>query len=183
VTPAAADSAAVDTAAIWDALAADLRAWLRRRVGAEAAEDLLQEVFVRVHAHRGELRDEDRVGAWVFRIARSVLVDHLRKQRAADPLEDVAEAADPGDDRDHDSPERALGGWLSRMIATLPPIYREALELTELHGLPYSSLKARVQRGRARLEKSLRRCCEIELDRTGRVIDYRSRGAGSCCPQ
>jgi RNA polymerase sigma-70 factor (ECF subfamily) len=191
VIPAAADSV-VDTASIWDALAHDLRGYLRRRVG-DAADDLLQEVFVRVQAHRGQLRDDERVGAWVFQIARRVVVDHHRATRRLDPLDEASREAPAADDDQEDSPEHVLGLWLSHMIRTLPPIYREALELTELRGmsqreaavalgLPYSSLKARVQRGRARLEKLLRRCCEVELDRSGRVVDYRSRGAGSCCP-
>ena len=94
---------------------------------------------------------------------------------------------------------RQLGLWLAATIQTLPEPYREALTLVELEGLTqreaaerlgisHSGLKSRVQRGRALLRRALVRCCDVELDRAGRLIDYRERapkcgdGGGSCCP-
>ena len=73
------------TEAIWTHLSADLRRFIRRRVSDDhAADDLLQETFVRVHRNLGTLQEADRLAAWVYRIARNVIHDHHRKAANAD---------------------------------------------------------------------------------------------------
>ena len=73
------------TEAIWTHLSADLRRFIRRRVPDDhAADDLLQETFVRVHRNIGTLQEADRLAAWVYRIARNVIHDHHRKATNAD---------------------------------------------------------------------------------------------------
>lgn len=195
MTPDAASSHPTpDTAALWGALVADLRRFVRGRVGDPAvADDIVQDVFVRVHEQRHTLREQDRVEAWVYRIARNAVTDHHRSHRPPSRLpEDGGIPAPPPDPHDDDAPERVLGAWLRLMIHALPPVYREALELTELQGisqreaarrlgLSYSGLKSRVQRGRAQLRQMLDRCCEVALDARGRVIDYRCRAPDECC--
>ena len=67
------------TEAIWTRLSADLRRFIRRRVADDhAAADLLQETFVRVHRSVGTLQEEDRLAAWVYRIARNVIHGYHR---------------------------------------------------------------------------------------------------------
>ena len=76
------------------------------------------------------------------------------------------------------------------MIESLPEHYRQALMLSEIkgmtqkevavrEGLSLSGAKARVQRGRAMLKKTLLACCDFEFDRKGNVIDYNGKD-GSC---
>ena len=68
------------TEAVWSHLSSDLRRFVRRRVSDDhAADDLLQETFVRVHRNLGTLHEADRLAAWVYRIARNVIHDHHRK--------------------------------------------------------------------------------------------------------
>jgi ATP-dependent DNA helicase RecG len=83
------------TDAIWAHLSADLRRFIRRRVSDEhAADDLLQETFVRVHRNLSAVQETDRLAAWVYRIARNVIHDHHRATTNLAPLTDdpVAEA-------------------------------------------------------------------------------------------
>jgi RNA polymerase sigma-70 factor, ECF subfamily len=179
----------IQTEQVWQHLAADVRRYLERRVDPASVDDLVQEVFVRLHDRRAELRATDRVAPWVFRIARSVAVDHLRRRRS--PAELPPDLSDDSGEDDDNLPERILGAWLRTMIDTLPEPYREAVRLVDLEGhsqreiaerlgLSYSGLKSRVQRGRAQLRAVLLRCCDVELDGRGRVIDWHRRG-GDCC--
>ena len=46
-------------------------------------------------------------------------------------------------------------------------------------GISYSTLKSRVQRGRLKLRELFEQCCHMDLDRQGRVIEYRTR-TGQC---
>ena len=73
------------------------------------------------------------------------------------------------------------------MIRTLPARYAEALLLTDIDGLTQaaaaerlglslSGMKSRVQRGRRLLKQTLLRCCAVELDRRGGVVDSYPRG-------
>lgn len=180
----------VTTEDVWTSLRAELFSFLRKRVRDEhEAEDLLQEVFVRVHDRLADLQRDDRVGAWVWRIARNVLVDHRRAERPSEPLE----PDDVADREDAEPNENALvEGWLRESIALLPPDYRRALELAEVQGLPQarvaelcglslSGAKSRVQRGRALLLRTVLDCCHLELDRRGNVLAHRPRQGRCTC--
>ena len=48
-----------------------------------AAEDLVQDVFVRMLRYRGTYRDDGKFETWMFRIARNARADHFRRQGAA----------------------------------------------------------------------------------------------------
>ncbi|MGQ0555830.1 MAG: sigma factor-like helix-turn-helix DNA-binding protein [Nitrospiraceae bacterium] len=78
------------------------------------------------------------------------------------------------------------------MIQRLSPDHRDAITLVEIKGMtqqaaatqmgiPLSSMKSRVQRGRKHLKHMLDDCCCIELDRRGGVVDYRPRTT-DCAP-
>ncbi|MEZ4384546.1 MAG: RNA polymerase sigma factor SigZ [Nannocystaceae bacterium] len=199
----------VDAEALFRDFAGALRGFLRARTADDAtADDLVQEVFLKIHRSAGELRDGDRVGGWVFQIARNVLADHYRRgdgrperRNHADAALHLERAVDEAADLEAEgaaAQNRQLGLWLAATIQALPEPYREALTLVELEGLSqreaaerlgisHSGLKSRVQRGRAQLRRALARCCDVELDRAGRLIDYRERapscgGDGPCCP-
>jgi RNA polymerase sigma-70 factor (ECF subfamily) len=171
------------TEAIWKLLGADLRAFIRSKVADDsAADDLLQETFVRVHRHLPALQDTERVAAWVYQIARNVVRDHHRAAvAAAVPLADE-DPAEPCDDPRGGVRCRA-GKWLDELVAALPDGYREAVQLSEIEGLTQqevadrlglslSGAKSRVQRGRAMLRGVLDGCCRFELDARGNVTDY-----------
>ena len=171
------------TEAVWSHLSADLRRFIRRRVPDDhAADDLLQETFVRVHRHIGTLQESDRVAAWVYRIARNVVHDHHRKPTDATIALGDADPVDEADDRSAPAGCGACG-WLDEMVRSLPDGYREAVQLAEVEGLPQqavadrlglslSGAKSRIQRGRAMLREVLERCCHFELDGRGNVTDY-----------
>jgi RNA polymerase sigma-70 factor (ECF subfamily) len=141
-----------------------------------------------MHERREQLREDDRVEAWAYRIARNVLVDHHRRARPSEPLPELPELSEPPPEPTNDAP-RVLGAWLRGQVERLPAPYRETLELTELRGLsqreaaatlglPYSTLKSRVQRGRELLHAELLSCCTVELDARGRVTGYMTPTAG-----
>lgn len=172
----------VATEALWVELSADLRRWFGRRVrNPEQAEDLLQETFLRIHARGDQLRDQERVLGWVYRIANSVLIDHVRRQR---PTGEPVELAVPALPAEPD-PAQTIASWLPLFIAQLPELYRQPLWLSEMEGLSQaevavqlglspSGARSRVQRGRAMLRDALLACCDIVRE-GGDFIDYRLR--------
>ncbi len=165
-----------------------LRQFMRNRVGEEHADDLVQDVFLRMHEHSDGLRDEDRVAAWAYRIARNVVIDHYRSRprRALETPSLEAAALDSESLEPTGNQNEIVAGWLRPMLFLLPDAYAEALEAVELEGLTHkeyaeraglslSGAKSRTQRARAMLEGIVRACCDLEQDARGNVIDFERR--------
>lgn len=164
-----------------------LRQFMRNRVGEQHADDLVQDVFLRMQEHADALRDEDRLAAWAFRIARNVVVDHYRgRARGLEPLPNEAALADLASPDLTDNQNEIVAGWLRPMLFLLPDMYAEAVEAVELEGLTHkeyaeragislSGAKSRTQRARAMLEGIVRACCNLEQDARGNVIDFERR--------
>src|SRR5215208_7225328 len=65
-------------------LHARLRRFIRTRIGdAHAADDVAQEVLLRLHRHIGTVRSEERLDAFAYRIARNATVDYYRARASA----------------------------------------------------------------------------------------------------
>ena len=174
-------------------LQARVLAFVSRRVRSrEDAEDIAQEVMLRIHRHSAELERVDRMGAWVNRIAANAIADHYRRparrELASGQATDVPEVAiEPSlaaVDDSADDVRRELAACLSPLIERLPPLYRQALEVTEFGGLSQVDgagqlalsvfgMKARVQRARRQLRNRLLECCHVELDRRRSVTEIR----------
>jgi RNA polymerase sigma-70 factor (ECF subfamily) len=185
----------VETEALWSELRTRLLSFLRRRVATpEDAEDLLQEVFSRIHENASALGEVESVTGWVYRTAGNAVTDYYRRRGAfARATEALATGPLPVSEGEDSAAEEELARCLRPLIATLPSTYGQALELTELEGktqgeaaaalgLSLSGMKSRVQRGRTKLKEILLDCCHVEIDRRGGVAGYepRNRGAGPC---
>jgi len=178
---------------VWVDFGDALRTFVGRRVAdPHQAEDLVSEIVVRVHRHLDTLDDQDRLTAWVFRIARNVIKDHYKAMgrrrvvldAAPEPPEPAA-GADAWVD-DQEAILRELAVCLRPLLTELPDDYRRAVELTDLGGLTQaeaaelehvslSGMKSRVQRGRRQLAGLLRDCCTPTLDSRGVPVDFRPR--------
>jgi len=171
----------------------DVRRMVQRRVeDPSIQDDLVQEVLLRVHSRADQLRDDERVAGWVRRIAFNVVTDHYRRRPPAEPLPPVMVAPEP----EEDDGRALLAAWVAATVSRLPEHHREVLTLTELQGLTQRetaarlglsvpAVKARVRRGRAALLERLERCCDLELDHRGVLVDYTPRSsctASTCCP-
>jgi RNA polymerase sigma-70 factor (ECF subfamily) len=172
------------TEAVWQELRAPLQQFFRRRLADEtAADDLVQETFLRLHNHMDQLGHHERLVPWVYRIAQHILVDYYRQvHRLGANAPGLAEtSAEAPASQANDNTE--IGHWLTQMVQHLPEPYREAVQLVDLEGLTQqaasarlhlsvSGMKSRVQRGRAKLKQMLLRCCHLELDSHGNVVHY-----------
>jgi RNA polymerase sigma-70 factor (ECF subfamily) len=177
-----------------------LRAFVAARVADQAdADDILQEVFLRIHRRLNSLERADRLQAWVYQITRNAIIDHYRapsvrrEVTAGGPAElDSLEHWTAPLAEEGDSPElRELSACLRPMIDRLPSSYRQAIQLTELDGIrqnvaaaqlgmSVSGMKSRVQRARQQLKEMVLACCHIELDQRGGIVDYRLLPGQSC---
>lgn len=173
---------------IYGTLGGRLKQFIRAHVPDDVtAEDLLQEVFLRIHRGLPKLHDQSRLESWVFQIARHAIIDTYRSSRLTRPLTDRDDAVD---ETLREDPARRIEPSVREMIEQLPAPYRDALLLVEYEGVSQKELaarlgisasgaKSRVQRARSMLKEMLMHCCHFELDRHGRIIDYHE--IGCCC--
>jgi len=155
---------------------------LTRVRSAEDASDILQEVFIKISLKINSLADGERLKSWIFAIVRNTIIDYYRKSannRSTALTDQVIN--DAIDENDEDATQ-GLDKCLKGFIQQLPEEYRLIIIDSEIKGikqkdlikkynLAYSSVRSRVQRGRARLKEMLTRCCKIETDTRGNILE------------
>ena len=167
-----------------------LRAFLRRRVSSEAvADDLLQDVWLKVAKSLSNLPSVREMDSWLYRIARNVLTDFYRRERTTIDIPDDL-PAEP-DDSTVSNLKEQLNGYIRDVVESLEEPYREALKLTlydgisqvelaERLGLSVSAAKSRVQRARAEVRKRMEACCAWEFDAYGNPTECEPRKRDAC---
>lgn len=168
------------TEQIWRGLGDQLRRFIRSRVRQDAdAEDVLQEVFLKIHRNIGKVRETQRLEAWVFQIARNAVNDFYRQEAKR-----VGEGELPLPGEPHDDLEpyvQELGKCVAAMVSELPGEQGRAVGMYELEGLPQqeiadregislSGAKSRIQRGREKLKGMILECCDLKFDSRGNLL-------------
>jgi RNA polymerase sigma factor (sigma-70 family) len=145
--------------------------FLERRVGSRAtAEDILQSAFVRGIERGGEIREQESVVAWFYRLLRNAVIDHYRRKassgRAMEGFAREVEGAEvPSPDLRNE-----ICQCVSRVLTELKPEYREALEVVDVGeaslselaiktGISANNATVRVHRARQALQKQVKLTC------------------------
>jgi RNA polymerase sigma factor (sigma-70 family) len=141
--------------------------YARRMAGADdVADDLTQDVWLRVVRGLPRLEDPARIRAWIFGIARRVLMDRLRAQYAAPALADIELDTLETAPQDDDLRERI--DEMEAALATLPAVEREVLalfyldelsltDIASIAAVPVGTVKSRLFRARHLLRTAMNR--------------------------
>jgi len=143
----------------------------------EQAEDLFQEVWMRVLLRGGQFNGKSRFDTWLFTVARNLVID-LKRKRTMSILEEMFETAGE-DDRpmgieiatDEPSPFDQCatgedGERLTRALLKMEPLHREVLvlrfyedlsleEIAKVTAAPLSTIKSRLYRGLASMKPKM----------------------------
>ena len=155
--------------AVYQAYRSRVFGYLARMTGRrDHAEDLLQETFLRLAGHARGLREDTRLGAWLFTVAHNLVVSQSRaaKVTAALAAELSHRVAPPAAGPFEALTENRTQAALERAVAALPPSLREVLLLVAVEGMSPSEAAAvmgirpeaarqRLARARASVEASL----------------------------
>jgi len=172
----------------WIALETKLKGFIQSKVHDEyIAEDILHDVFIKLHSRIDTLHDQSKFQPWIYQITRNAIIDYFRK------INKDARISQYRFEDEQDSPNEFMEETLQdmvKMMDELPPEYCEVLCFTELGsmslkeyaynaGISYSGAKSRVQRARKKLKDLLMKCCHYQFDRYGTVIDIHP--VNCCC--
>jgi len=166
---------------LWRETSDQLRTFIHSRMSDPTqAEDILQDVFLKMYERIHTLRNDQKLESWMYQIARNAIIDHYRTRKTTDALpEEIPTIATPSDLQTR----QEMASWLRPLIALLPDTYREPVRLSEIEGwthqqvadhldISLSAAKSRVRRGKLLIKEALTDCCQFEFDQRGRVIDY-----------
>ncbi len=185
-------------------VARDFRARLLRFIRARVenaadAEDIVQDVLLRMHRSVNTLSTGERLGAWLFQVARNAIIDHYRARgRAADVVDPklssdaIADEVAARPDEDPRRFERDATRCLDAFIDRLDVRYAEALRLVDIDGLTHKAaaeriglsvpgVKSRVQRARASLQKTLSDCCAFDFAHADGLVEFVAGASASSC--
>ena len=167
---------------------ARIKRYLVRLVGMDEAEDLSQEVFLKISRSLDSFRGESSIATWVYRIATNAAMDKVRSpayrvRLSSAPIEESSEAddivaaavEDRGTSAEDDAIRSEMSGCVQDLMTQLPENYRTVLVLSETEGLKNSEIaevlgvsletvKIRLHRARGRLKEILEANCNFYHD-------------------
>lgn len=169
--------------------------YLKRMVGDYAAEDLTQDVFIKVRDSLNSFRGESQISTWIYRIATNTALDRLRSSSFKQSIQSESLPSGETDTDSHVtrmdikslSPDAELirtemNDCIRNFIEQLPTDYRAAFILSEFDefknsqiadilGVTLDTIKIRLHRARVKLKKELESNCSF----------YRNEGNELAC--
>lgn len=179
---------APDFSRIYEAYHRKVVAYAARLLGPDEAEDVAQEVFVKVRRSLPAISDHSKLTSWVHTITLNTVRDVARKQRRRPaPRNDEGDVAlsNLPDTRSRTAEENAIRNEMVACyldyLRQLPPHYQEVYVLSDFDGLTsdeiarrlslsVGTVKIRLHRARTRLNGELRRNCQCYYNERGQLM-------------
>ena len=178
----------ITTENIWNDFNKELYGFIKKKVkSSDIADDILQDVFVKIHLKLSTLSNSDKLISWVYQITRNSILDYFRRSKHFAEMPDDLIVLEDSEIYNDDFVK-----CLKPMLNQLPEIYKDAIINTELgnlsqkefaekSGISYSGAKSRVQRGRQQLSELFRQRCKVKADRYGNIIDFHTNENCKLC--
>jgi RNA polymerase sigma-70 factor, ECF subfamily len=159
--------------------------YLCHLVGPDEADDLAQEVFLKISQALPKFRGDSTLATWVYRIASHSAVDRIRtrssRRLAERPLMGENHAKDRPADGEHLVFRKEMRECLDQFVDTLSPTYRSAFVLSEYEeltnpeiaaalGISLDAVKIRLHRARRLLQVKLRGRCNFSRDARNELV-------------
>lgn len=171
---------------IWEEFNVPLKRFIMKRVENEQdADDILQDIFIKIYNNIESLMDDNKIHGWIYSITRNTIIDYYRKNNKKYEIIELPENIESFTEEEL-SFNFEIAYCLKNMINKLPDIYKQAILLTEFQNMTQKELskkmgislpgaKSRVQRGRKKLKEMLLDCCRLEMDRRGNIVEYKHK--------
>ncbi|MHC4442512.1 MAG: RNA polymerase sigma factor [Planctomycetota bacterium] len=175
---------------VYNQFHAKIQQYLERLIGKSEAEDLTQEVFVKIDKGLNKFKGESKLSTWIYQIATNTALDKLRSSSFRRNNQEISLSVlsdqPKAEDRDIRTPEKTLSAereairkemneCIRSLIDKLPEDYRTVIILSELKeltnrdiaeilGISLDTVKIRLHRARAKLKAEFEASCTIYHD-------------------
>lgn len=163
---------------IWIDLYNELKKFILSKIREEAiAQDILQDVFVKVYLNIHQLKDSSKLTAWVYQITRNEIADYLQQPRFLPTQIELT------DEIENEPVYQALSNCVNGKIDKLAEQDKKVIllayfegysqkNLSDFLGISYSGTKNRIQRAREKLRKEILACKNVESDSRGEITGW-----------
>jgi len=174
-----------EQAKLWNTHRSRLIGWLMKRSFSRAdAEDLTQDILIKAWNRREQLNDSQSLQSWLYAIARTTMIDHLRKHQ-------TPPAETQNDENDEDILQ-GLENCVEPFINDLSEQDQHLLRHIDLgtysqksyaaeFDVNYSTLKSRLQKARGALASRYKKCCHFQKDHRGSITDFEKKKSDCEC--
>jgi len=190
----------LDFDSVYDEFHAKIGRYLERMVGKGEAEDLTQEVFMKVNKGLKGFEGKSSLSTWIYRIATNAALDKLhsasfRRDKGKVPLGGDDEADTEGREigvqekelsAEREAIRKEMNECIREFVEKLPDNYRAVIVLSELKelknqdiaeilGVSLEAVKIRLHRARERLKKEFEAGCTFYRDQDNELVCDRKR--------
>jgi len=180
----------INIESIWTNVYGKLFGFISKHViNKDDVNDIIQDTFLKVKTNIDSLRNPAKVESWIFQIARNTINDFFReKKKLFEAEENTKEVSiEPNAFAEEDIKikiqTQEFSEYAGFIVSELPEKYRNAVYMADIEGLSLkevseelnisvSGAKSRVQRGRKMIKEIILKCCEVNTDKYGNIVDY-----------
>ncbi|MEM8526646.1 MAG: sigma-70 family RNA polymerase sigma factor [Bacteroidota bacterium] len=164
----------MDTNKIWNLYKEEVYFFVLKKLkNKDAADEVLQNTFLKVCLYLDSLKEQEKLRAWIFQISRNEIINYHNQSAK----QNKTESLNPEEDKTAYDEVCCL----DRFVEQLPDTYRETIELlyfqgkkqqevARILGISLANVKARTRRGKAILKENLQECCQYELNKEGDLV-------------
>lgn len=164
------------TQEIWQLYSKEIKQFIVSKVRNNfLADDILQEVFLKIHTNLHTLKDTEKLKPWLFVIARNSVLDYFKTSKKVVEFKEL-ELESKREEVTHTEADCLKG-----ILANLPRKYRIPLFLSDIKGvkqqeiaeqlnLPLATVKSQIQRARKQIAQGFMDCCGFIMNEDGKLV-------------
>ena len=141
-------------------------------------DDVVQNIFMKIHEKIAGLQEMEKVNAWVFKTAQNAIYDYYRAKKGKENA--GIELVENTNFKEAEDQLQTMNNCINPFINKLPLPYKQVIEMSELQGLKrqtiadqlnlgLSAVKSRAQRGKKMIKDMFIDCCAFTLDEKGNL--------------
>lgn len=164
----------MNTKELWDSYNNQIYFFiLKKTKDKDAAYEVLQNSFLKIHTHIHQLKNTEKLKAWMFQIVRNEIINYFNHQSKLSQEKAINEVKT--------TEKNTPFCCFDRFLTELPVPYKSAIELVFIKGkkqqeaaeilaISLANLKARIRRGKSILKDNYTKCCKFQIDKKGMLI-------------
>ena len=178
---------------IWQQFNRKILNFIKSRVdNTQEAEDILQDVFLKIHINIEGLKSGEKIPAWIYRITRNTITDYYREKGRKSFIK-FDELIYPPEDESKSPGNNDIAACLDSFMKILPEKYKATLELDGVRGMKQkhiaenlnislSAVKSRIKRGRQMIKQHFIDCCKFVQGPNGKLAggDWPDENCSTC---